>query len=194
LAAERIQPRQATGIQKFSNLIQTLYPKKFGTSLIWDIGYLLFLVFFEHTVIPWFIPFFGYIDFITPLITAFAVTQSYTRSVILGVVAGSAMESHMTIPAGTFICSYLVIINVLMIIRDIISWRQFNAWIMVSLSSILWVFLFETFVGWVTSDGSAIDPVESFAIISARLLFGFVFCIWLSTQVTLPDIASPEDL
>ena len=151
------------------------------------------MTFLQFNVFPWFFPVQGYIDILTPLITAYAVTQKYSRSIFLGIIAGISLETHMTIPAGTLISVYLVIINVLTIVRDLISWRQFTAWIAVSLAAIMWAFLFESFVGWIASNGENFHPLTILATFTSRILSGLVFSLWLSSKITLPEISAPEE-
>ncbi len=146
-----------------------------------DVTYVLMIGMLQFTILPslgvnWF-----RIEFMTPWVVAAAVVQPYSMSLIIGVAAALVTEGRTSVPAGTVICAYTVIINVIFLVRDLISWRRPEPWLSAMGLAILWSVSFEFFVEAMENPEFSISLtylLQTAGRIAASFAFGILLQQW----------------
>ena len=111
-------------------------------SLPKDIAYILFIVFMQTTVLPTLLGSAGVFDFITPWIVVSAVRQRPLQATVLAMITAFTLETKLAVPAGIYLCSYWILINIFFQIRPALSWRYRTPWLASYALASFWIMLF----------------------------------------------------
>lgn len=124
-----------------------LRPRPNSGSLFLDTLFILLLVAFQSSIVSGLIGgSFVAFDLLTPWIVVTAVYQSYGRAMFLAFIGALAWESRVGMPAGTVICTYWILVNVIHFVRELLSWRHLVPWLTTYALSSLAAGLFEWFI------------------------------------------------
>lgn len=115
-------------------------------SLPKDVVFVLALVFAQTTIFPTIFGSIGVLDLLTPWLVVSAVRQRPLQATVIALIGAFALETKLAVPAGIYLCSYWIMINVLFQIRPALSWRYRTPWLASYAAAALWVALFEIFV------------------------------------------------
>ncbi len=146
-----------------------------------DVTYVMMIGILQFTILPslginWF-----RIEFLTPWVVAVAVVQPYSTALIIGIAAALVTEGRTSVPAGTMICAYTVIINIIFLVRDLISWRRPEPWLSAMGIAIIWTVGFEFFVEAMENSEFTIRlsyALETAGRIGASFAFGIILQQW----------------
>ncbi|MES2745214.1 MAG: hypothetical protein V4655_07295 [Bdellovibrionota bacterium] len=134
------------GFATWKEIARSWRPRPNSGSLPKDMIFVLLLVFAQTTIFPTLFGSFGIFDLVTPWIVVTSVRQRPLQGTIIALVAAFALETKLAVPAGIYLCSYWIMINVFFQMRPALSWRYRTPWVVSYAVSALWIALFETFV------------------------------------------------
>jgi hypothetical protein len=115
-------------------------------SLPKDILFMLVIVFVQTTILPTIFGTAGTFDLITPWLVVTAIRQLPLQATIVAMIGAFTLETKLAVPAGIYLCSYWILINIFFQIRPALSWRYRTPWMVSYALSAFWIVLFETFV------------------------------------------------
>lgn len=147
--------------------------------ILWsDILYILFITSLQVSIIPSLLPFFA-VDLLTPWLVFNFIALGTSHGFILAILSSMALESHSTISAGIYFCTYGIIGTIICMVKKHISWQNFMPWSTTFLLSQFWVILFETIV-FLVKTGNALFFNLSYGMNALfRMLSTFVFGLLL---------------
>jgi hypothetical protein len=166
---------------KLIDLLPLLIPRPTSGVAWLDVFYVVIIGVLQFNIVPslglsWF-----RVDLLTPWIVAVAIIQPYSLALLTGVVAALLIEGRTMIPAGTMVCTYAVIINVMYIVRDLISWRRQEPWLTALAGGTIWAIAFELFVEAMENAAFTFTWFSALSIISrlaCSLAFGLILVHW----------------
>lgn len=159
-------------------------------SLVKDLIFVLVIVFLQTTLIPTLLGTMGMIDLLTPWLVVSAIRQRPLQATLIAMVGAFAMETKLAVPAGIYLCSYWIMINVFFQIRPALSWRYRTPWLVSYAASALWIILFEIFVlmflheTWIFSTNYVFQEIF-------KLAFAVGFGLYLSREWMRIDAEEP---
>ncbi|MBC7658357.1 MAG: hypothetical protein H7249_01465 [Chitinophagaceae bacterium] len=159
-------------------------------SLPKDIIFALIIVFLQTTVIPTLFGSVGVFDLITPWIVVTAVRQRPLQASIIAMVAAYTLETKLAVPAGIYLCSYWILINIFFQIRPALSWRYTTPWLVSYALSTFWIIVFETFVLMFLHENWVFSATFVFQQI-AKLIVATGFGLFLSREWMRIDAEEP---
>ncbi len=178
------------GWSLWKDQLRGLRPRPNTGSLPKDIAFVLVILFIQTTVLPTVLGSAGVFDFITPWLVVSAVRQRPLQVTVLAMIAAFSLETKLAVPAGIYLCSYWIMINIFFQIRPALSWRYRTPWAVSYAVSSLWIILFETFVLIFLHDTWSVTP--SFIIQQAlKLLVAVGFGMYLSREWMRIDAEEP---
>ena len=185
---EGLRPRPR--IQQLKTALQELALRPNSGSLLKDIYCLLALAFIQNTILPTLPWLSTNIDLITPWLVITAVRQYAPQVSILTFLAALSLEFRSTVPAGLYIVSYWIAVNVIIQIRSALSWRHQVPWFVCYLLVSIWVHSFEIFIIIMSGNLKAISlefGLQQFLRIASSIAFGMVLCQkWLKFDADEP--------
>lgn len=117
------------------------------TGRIWlDILYVLLLIALQESILPTLIGPKVTIDLLTPWLAVTFIRQHAWQATMMVILAGFFIESHLSAPAGLYICAYWIMANVIIQARPSLSWRHRIPWLVTFSLSMVWIIFFESFV------------------------------------------------
>lgn len=155
-----------------------------------DLVFVLLIVFLQSTIFPTLFGSFGIFDFLTPWIVISAVRQHPLQATLLALAGAFALETKLAVPAGIYLCSYWIMINVIFVIRPALSWRYRTPWLASYAIAALWIMLFEISIliflqeNWSISFGFVFQQIVKF-------LLAVGFGMYLSTEWMRIDAEEP---
>jgi hypothetical protein len=151
----------------FYTLLKTmLLPELRRTTLRGDLLRLLLLLALDLAVVNNLSPA-HLIDLTSAGLTFFFISRPAPRSLLLLLVAAITLEQHSSMPAGTYICAYLIAMTVLILMRQEVAWRSYFPWLVSFASVQAWVVGFE-FLVYLVKDPSFF--AHNFAFICSQSL------------------------
>ena len=130
------------------------------------------------------------LDLITPWLVISAIRLRNLQANILAICGALIVESHHSVPAGMYLCIYLILTNVILQAREAISWRQRIPWIMTFSTAGVWVVCFTIFVVLFAAGTSGLSWT---LLISSLLRLFWIIAIGLlfSLPWVRPDAEEP---
>ncbi len=171
-------------------ILRELRPRPNTGFLYKDILFLLIISFLQNTILPTFLVLDFTIDLITPWLVITAVRQRFPQVTLLTFVATLTIEMRNTVPAGMYIVTYWIAINIIMQVRAALSWRHKVPWLVTNLITAIWVHLFEAFVLLLARGTEPLSWLfwshQTFKIFTATV-FGAILCReWLRIDAEEP--------
>jgi len=178
------------GWSLFKDQLWGLKPRPNTGSVAKDIAFVLVILFFQTTFFPTILGSAGVLDFITPWLVVTAIRQKPLQATILAMVAAFGLETKLAVPAGIYLCSYWIMINIFFQIRPALSWRYRTPWAVSYLLASLWIILFETSVLVFLHETWSVTP--SFVLQQAvKLIVAVGFGMYLSREWMRIDAEEP---
>ncbi len=182
-----------SGLASWRSRLKGWKPKPNSGSLLKDVVFMLAIVFIQTTALP---TVFGSVivfDLVTPWLVVTAVRQKPLQGTIIALVGAFALETKMAVPAGIYLCSYWILVNILFQIRPALSWRYRVPWLASYTIAGLWIILFETFVLSFLHDSWSFSP--AFLIRkSVKLVIGIAYGMMLAREWMRIDAEEPVPL
>ena len=174
----------------WKSYLKSWRPHPNSGSLPKDIAFVLVIAFIQTTVLPTLLGTAGVFDLITPWLVVSAVRQRPLQATVLAMIAAFALETKLAVPAGIYLCSYWILMNIFFQIRPALSWRYRTPWMVSYALSSLWIVLFETFVLSFLHDTWTLTP--SFVVQEAvKLVVAMGFGMFLSREWMRIDAEEP---
>ena len=177
-------------MDRVHNFREQLRPRPNSGFFYKDVIYLLMIAFIQHTIIPTLTPFGLTIDLITPWLVITAIRQHALPASALAFVAAGILEMRSTVPAGLYIITYWITVNLIVQVRMALSWRHQIPWFVTYFMAALWVHLFEVvvvFMGRGFEGITFIFTIQQILKILSAVAFGMLLCQeWLKFDAEEP--------
>lgn len=121
-------------------------PRPNTGTLAKDLVFVLLIVFIQTTLFPTLLGSLGMLDLLTPWLVVTAIRQQPLQATLIAMLGAFALETKLAVPAGLYLCSYFIMINIIFQIRLALSWRYRTPWLASYSLAALWLIVFETFV------------------------------------------------
>ena len=162
-----------------------------NTGSFWkDLLFIFVILFIQTTILPSLIGLPGWYDLITPWLVVSAVRQKPLQATALALAAAFYLETKMAIPAGLYLCSYWIMINIFFQIRPALSWRYRTPWLASHSLALLWIILCEAMVLSALNENPVLTPTYVMQQL-VRLLVGTGFGLYLSKEWMRIDAEEP---
>ena len=122
-----------------------LTPKPDTGNLGLDVFYIILVTSFQLAILPS-IAFLPDFDLLTLWLIFIFVKVNLSKGIFFAFIGALALESHGTYPSGFYVCSYWLMVILVNLIKNHISWRNLLPWHVVLIVSQAWLILFEVFV------------------------------------------------
>jgi hypothetical protein len=129
----------------FPYLKALLLPDLRRSTLRGDSVRLLVLMAIDLAVVGSFPPY-RLVDLTTPYMAFLFISRPAPRSLLLLLIAGITLEHHGSMPAGSYVCAYLMAMTVITLMRHQVAWRSYFPWMVTLVGVQGWVVLFELFM------------------------------------------------
>lgn len=121
-----------------------LYKPKPHTPFLWlDLVFLVLLAALETALSGSLLGPYIIIDLLTPWLAVSFIQKRASAVTLVAFVAALIQESRTSIPAGTYLCAYWILGNVIIQVRATLSWRYATPWIVTILASCGFVVIIE---------------------------------------------------
>ncbi len=142
-----VETKYQIWIDRLRDLPARLRPRPNSSDLLLDTTFILLIVAVQSSIISGLIGgHFMAFDLLTPWVVVTAVRQSYARATFLALVGALAWETRIGMPAGTVICTYWILVNIIHFVRELLSWRHLVPWLTTFALTSLAAGLFEWFI------------------------------------------------
>ena len=182
---------QGRGIFAFSAEKRAEYRFRPHTGRFWlDLIYLTLLMGVEEVLLRPLSSSYFLIDLVTPWLLVSFVQKQKGAALFLAIYAGFMQEARSSLPQGTFLCAYLVMVTVLLQVRSALSWRYATPWLVgFALSELLIASLITTVI--LVLGGGRLLGSEHFVDLALRVGagvgFGYLLCRpWLAFDAEEP--------
>ncbi len=163
-----------------------------NTGLFWkDLIFLLFIVFLQTTVAPSLLGSLGHLDFLTPWLVITFIRQRAPQACLMAVAGGLLLETRLAVPAGLYICAYLIVCTLLVQVRPALSWRYRTPWLFCYAAATLWLIVFEGFVIHFLKSSSPLSQWEFLLQSILRILVAISLGMALSRKWMKLDAEEP---
>jgi len=143
-----------------------------------DFAHVLVMGIVQYAILPRIVPNWLVIDILTPWFAVIAVIHPYPVALAMGALSALMVEGHSMLPAGTYLCINFIILQVVYLVRELISWRKREPWLVLLVSSCVGAALFELCVDLIRNPNTSLD-LFYFSTWVGRVAFSAVFAATL---------------
>jgi hypothetical protein len=143
-----------------------------------DFVYILVIGIIQYSVLPRMVPRWLVIDILTPWFAVIAVIHPYPVALAMGVLSALIVEGHSMLPAGTYLCINFIILQIVYIVRELISWRKREPWLVLLVSCSVGAALFEYCVDLIRNPNGILD-LFYYSTSLGRIAFSAAFAVAL---------------
>ena len=113
------------------------------------------------------------IDLITPWLVISFVVGSPFEVFLVWILGSMFLETASNAPKGLYLCSYWIVLCVLMLSRKTLSWKLVAPWLVTFFLASFWISQFETLVIFIKQDPTQLD----FGYFFSQLLRVLIVCL-----------------
>ena len=101
------------------------------------------LVVLQLSILPALLPGYVVCNLITVWVVLNAVLLRLPHALTLALLLALLLETHSTSPFGLYLCGYGILVGVLHLIKGLLAWNRYSAWLVVIAGAELWLLVLE---------------------------------------------------
>lgn len=180
-----------SGVQRWLKEVLYEYRPRPHTGYLWlDIIYLFLLASLEASLLKSMSGPFVMFDLITPWLVLSIIQKTRGPATILALVAAMIQEAQSSVPAGTFICIYWIVANVIIQVRPALSWRNISSWLAVFFISSFATIIFQVGMIFLLAEMTNLSLYFWLSLLVRQVtsvIFGLILCRkWLAFDAEEP--------